>query len=176
MLQRAAERATALAAALEPGAGEELKWWTGALVRNCREHLKDLLFLAPWLTLAPDSAGRVSGMLAQLDRSPTLRQVSELDQSLCPLLEAALHTLALEPASSRKPEEEAGRDDAEVVERLLHRLAPGQQQRLGALQLAFGAGQVNGGLRLYPVRDIQVDFAMMGFRSLGGGASYRRRF
>ena len=53
LLQRATGRAAALAAALEPGAGEELKWWTQALERNCREHLEDLLFLAPWLTCAP---------------------------------------------------------------------------------------------------------------------------
>ena len=33
--------------------------------------------------------------------------MSELEQSLCPLLEAALQALSLEPASSRKPEEEA---------------------------------------------------------------------
>ena len=33
--------------------------------------------------------------------------MSELDQSLCPLLEAALQALSLEPASARKPEEEA---------------------------------------------------------------------
>ena len=80
----------------------------GALERNCRDHLEDLLFLAPWLTLAPDSAqGRFPAKLAQLDQAPTLRQVSELEQSLCPSLEAALQALSVEPASSRKPEEEA---------------------------------------------------------------------
>ena len=115
LLQRATDRAAALAAALEEGAGEELKWWTQALERNCRDHLEDLLFLAPWLALAPDSAPQgplpprrqSPAKLAQLDQAPTLRQVSELDQSLCPLLEAALQALSLEPASSRKPEEEA---------------------------------------------------------------------
>ena len=85
-----------------------MKWWTQALERNCRDHLEDLLFLAPWLTLAPDSAGQVSGKLAQLDQAPTLRQVSELEQALCPSLEAALQALSVEPASSRKLEAEAG--------------------------------------------------------------------
>ena len=108
LLQRVTARATTSAAALPEGAEDELKWWTQALERNCREHLEDLLFLAPWLTLATGSAGQVSGKLAQLDQSPTLRQVSELDQSLCPLLEAALQVLATEPASSRKSEAEAG--------------------------------------------------------------------
>jgi hypothetical protein len=37
-------------------------------------------------------------------------------------------------------------------------------------------GQANGGLRWLPLRDFQMDVAMMGFRSLGGGLSYRRKF
>ncbi len=37
-------------------------------------------------------------------------------------------------------------------------------------------GQTNGGLRLSPLKNIQLDAALMGFRSLGGGMSYRRRF
>jgi len=129
LLQRATARAAALAAALEAGAGEELKGWTQALERNCREHLEDLIFLAPWLTLPPPSGRRrreealtfqsairnpqseievsLDEKLAQLDPAPTLRQVSELDQSLGPWLEAALQTLSREPAASRKPAEEA---------------------------------------------------------------------
>ncbi|HEY5481631.1 MAG TPA: glucoamylase family protein, partial [Verrucomicrobiae bacterium] len=105
LLQRVTHRASALAAAPGDGAGEELKWWTQALERNCQDHLEDLLFLAPWLTLAPDSVAQISGKLHQ---APTLRQVSELERSLCPSLEAALHTLSVKPTSSRKPEEEAG--------------------------------------------------------------------
>ena len=37
-------------------------------------------------------------------------------------------------------------------------------------------GQWNGGFRLIPLRDVQLDAALMGFHSLGGGLSYRRRF
>jgi len=37
-------------------------------------------------------------------------------------------------------------------------------------------GQWNGGFRLTPLRDVQLDTAFMGFRSLGGSLSYRRRF
>ena len=105
LLQRAAAQAAALAAALDPGAGAELRWWTQALERNCRDHLEDLLFLAPWLTLAPDSGGQYS---TKLDQAPTLRQVSELEQSLCPSIEAALQALSVAPASSSKAGEEAG--------------------------------------------------------------------
>jgi O-antigen ligase len=34
----------------------------------------------------------------------------------------------------------------------------------------------NGGLRVLPLKDVQLDLALMGFRSLGGGLSYRRHF
>jgi cellobiose phosphorylase len=107
LLQRATTRAAALAATLQPGAEEEFKWWTQTLLRDCQAHLEDLLFLAPWLTLAPASAGQISGKLVQLDQTPSLRQVAELDQSLCPLIDATLQTLSVEPALARKPEEEA---------------------------------------------------------------------
>ncbi len=112
LLQRLTDQAAALAGVLKEGAGEELKWWTEALERNCREHLEDLCFLAPWLTLPPQGAAintseNLTTKLAQLDQAPTLRQVSELEQSICPLLEAARQALSLEPASSRKSEEEA---------------------------------------------------------------------
>jgi hypothetical protein len=36
--------------------------------------------------------------------------------------------------------------------------------------------QKNGGLRLIPLKDLQLDMALMGFHQLGGGLSYRRRF
>ena len=37
-------------------------------------------------------------------------------------------------------------------------------------------GQVNGGFRLVPLKNFQIDAAAMSFRSLGGGLSYRRKF
>jgi hypothetical protein len=37
-------------------------------------------------------------------------------------------------------------------------------------------GQTNGGFRVVPLKDLQMDLAFMGFQSLGGGLSYRRRF
>jgi cyclic beta-1,2-glucan synthetase len=129
LLQRVTHRASTIAAAPGDEAGEELKWWTQALERNCREHLEDLLFLAPWLVLPPESAGRLLGKLTQLDTPLTLRQVSELDQSLCLLLEAG--ALPVEPASSRKPEEEA------VVAQWLHLVREGSSrasQRILALE------------------------------------------
>jgi cellobiose phosphorylase len=128
LLQRVTHRAATLAAAPGDGAGEELKWWTQALERSCRDHLEDLLFLAPWLALAPDSVTQISGKLAQ---APTLRQVSELEQSLCPSLEAALQALSVEPVSSRKPVEEAGL--AQCL-RLLREASSRARQRILALE------------------------------------------
>lgn len=55
LLRQAAEQTAKLAAALQTGAGEEVKWWAEALERACREHLEDILYMAPWLSLAPGS-------------------------------------------------------------------------------------------------------------------------
>ncbi len=107
LLQRASDQAAEFAAALKDGTGAELKWWTQALERNCRGHLEDLLFLAPWLAGGVVSPRQPCLELDQLGQAPTLRQLSELDQSLCPSLEAALQALSMEPASPRKSEEEA---------------------------------------------------------------------
>ncbi len=136
LLQRVSERATTWVASLEEGSDGEVKWWTQALERNCREHLQDLLFLAPWLVVAPDPVAQISTLLhceipnapagealqssgvvqvinpasrgatgheaplaagdhlhtilATL-QGPTLRQVSQLEHSLCPMIEAELH-------------------------------------------------------------------------------------
>jgi len=92
---------------LDPGAAEELKWWTEALDRGCRDQLEELLFLAPWLASASHPTGAFSGLLAPLDQTITLRQVSALDQTLCPSIQAALTSLASEPASSQKQEQDA---------------------------------------------------------------------
>jgi cyclic beta-1,2-glucan synthetase len=120
-LERAARQAAAIAASLV-NEGEQLKRWSQALQENCEDHLADLRFFAPWLALpnpSPDTRnGEViipaspveSGQdgpspapatlqqkLTQLDQAPTLREVATLDQSLCPLIEAALQNLPTEP-------------------------------------------------------------------------------
>ena len=110
LLQRVARQAAALVAAVKEDG--ELRWWTQALERSCRDHLEDLLFVAPWLPLAPltlvtSDRASLEAALAALDQAPTLRQVSELDQSVCPLLEAALHPLCVETACTGKSEEKA---------------------------------------------------------------------
>jgi hypothetical protein len=54
LLQRVKLEASQLVAALD-GVEQELKWWSRAFERNCREHLDDLLFLVPWLPVVSES-------------------------------------------------------------------------------------------------------------------------
>ncbi|MHB8736079.1 MAG: GH36-type glycosyl hydrolase domain-containing protein, partial [Terriglobales bacterium] len=137
LLHRATDQATQMALALGSEAGDELKWWSQALARDCREHLEDLTFLAPWLILAPLKSRRLreatldrqsetrnpkseleeslltsaprsmDEKLARLNELPTLREISELDHSLCPLIEEAMTAGAAEADASR-PEESSG--------------------------------------------------------------------
>ncbi len=104
LLQRVAEMAARIP--VPPEAGNEAGWWREALERNCRAHLADLLFVAPWLALPP-RAWRTTALenslaekLAQLDQALTLREVAELDQSLCPLIEEILHRDSAEASPS----------------------------------------------------------------------------
>ena len=104
LLQWAAEQAAALSLTLDPEAADEWKWWTESLQRSCQDHLEEVLFLAPWLTLTLEPGEPASGQVASLELAPTLRQVAGLEQSLCPLLEAELQALAQSPLSTGKPE------------------------------------------------------------------------
>lgn len=97
LLRRADEMADRLITALAPESDQDVKWWTHALKRNCRDHLEDLLFVAPWLILDSDSLEPIN---ASLDATTTLRQVSEVDQSLCPSLEARLQEITDNSKSS----------------------------------------------------------------------------
>jgi hypothetical protein len=51
-----------------------------------------------------------------------------------------------------------------------------QADRRATLVFEALRGQVNGGVRLTPFKNVQLDAAAMSFRSLGGGLSYRRKF
>ncbi len=106
LLERVTGQATQIAASLA-NQKEELNGWTQTLKRNCEEHWKDMLFLAPWLALpTPCRSNRLEEKLIQLDQVPTLREVATFAESLCPLIEAALQDLSTEPAQSRKEEQE----------------------------------------------------------------------
>ncbi len=127
LLQGVTDQAARFAAGLGSEAGDGLKWWSQALERSCREHVADLLLLAPWLALASpvrssrrekaltsksaievslltSAATSLEEKFTQLDQIPTLCEVSELDHALCPLLEKALQACSGEPAASQQDE------------------------------------------------------------------------
>ena len=62
--------------------------WTTAFVRQCRDGLNELLFLAPWLETATVGSG--SGTLPDLERIPTLRELAALEAHLWPVSEEHL--------------------------------------------------------------------------------------
>ena len=62
----------------------------GELERQCRDHLDDLMFVAPWLalpTIGPDS---LQELLRRLDANPTLREAAAIESELLPALDAVL--------------------------------------------------------------------------------------
>jgi cellobiose phosphorylase len=117
LLEEATGLATRIAASLV-NRTEDLQEWGQTLKRGCEEHLGELRLLAPWLRMDLARAnlwsgkalanrtmralGKLSEKLPQLDQAFTLREVSMLDQSLSPLIEAALQELPTEPAQARK--------------------------------------------------------------------------
>ncbi|MGI8601775.1 MAG: GH36-type glycosyl hydrolase domain-containing protein [Verrucomicrobiales bacterium] len=88
------ERATSLASQIATSLAnreEELKEWSQTLKRSCEEHLEELRFVAPWLTLlSGNPAAKLDEKLTELDRAPTLREVAMLDQSLGQLIEESV--------------------------------------------------------------------------------------
>jgi cellobiose phosphorylase len=127
LLERVAEQAAQIAAALTD-AEEELKGWAETLKNNCRDHVEELLFLAPWLAL-PTLEERFD-KLVLLDQAPTLRALAILEQSLCPLIEAALRDVPTEPAQIWKEEQ----DHLTELSRCVREGGEHARQRLLALE------------------------------------------
>jgi cellobiose phosphorylase len=127
LLESASDQSTAIASEMEDQ-GEEIKGWTQILRRECEEHLEDMLYFAPWLALPTparsdprggnptppivvsgknqvlhaSSAEKLEEKLARLDQATTLREISVLDQSLCPLIEETLRELSTEINTPRE--------------------------------------------------------------------------
>lgn len=103
LLKRVAREAGHLMIPAE--AAKEGAWWRDALAKAAQEHAEDLLLVAPWLAFPPrawHSTTLPDDLIHQLHRiqqSPTLREVAELAQTLCPSIEETLRTggQALEP-------------------------------------------------------------------------------
>jgi len=93
-LQHVADLAAKIS--LPPTAPDLACWWFEAFIRDTRAHITDLLFVAPWLAFTSHdwkSAAlepELTKKIARLDHVITLREVAELRQSLCPLIEEAL--------------------------------------------------------------------------------------
>jgi cellobiose phosphorylase len=155
LLERATGQATQIAASLA-NEKEELKEWAQTLQRSCDEHLDDMRFLASWLalptttrttrrdggpasrplaateekSLPTSAAARLEEKLAQLDQATTLREVSQFEQSLCPLIEAVLQDLPTEPSQSRQKEQ----DHLTELSRCLREAGDHARQRLLELE------------------------------------------
>lgn len=76
----------------------ELQKWGQTLKDNCQDHLNELLYIAPWLQILytwPDEpmgedVAFIFGQMEALDQTLTLQDITELEKSLCPLIESAL--------------------------------------------------------------------------------------
>jgi cyclic beta-1,2-glucan synthetase len=73
---------------LEDDPQGQLRWWTSAFGRQCRDALDELTFVAPWTEiLSPrNNAEEFPG----LDEVPTLRQLANLEVDLLPTIEDRL--------------------------------------------------------------------------------------
>ena len=168
-LVSASGHATTIAASLA-NEEEKLKGWAQTLKQNCEDHLEEILFLAPWLALPdpglntrnetdPSSPAAkedkrpnswvFSGLdekIAILNQTPTLREIAEFEQSLCPLIEVALQDLPMEAElfqkEKRKHLTELSRCLREASDHARQRLVlletlAGQSDKLAAMDFTF---------------------------------------
>ncbi|WP_080904103.1 GH36-type glycosyl hydrolase domain-containing protein [Parabacteroides sp. Marseille-P3160] len=80
---------------------EELQKWGRTLKDNCDDHINELLYIAPWIqgqyTLPEEGITKnldfLISKIKTLDYPLTLKEVSELGQTICPLIELTLTEL-----------------------------------------------------------------------------------
>ena len=80
----------------------EVQSWIQTLKKNIEDYIEELLHLAPWLhiyqpTPHEDLDGNLDEVISQikeLDNGLTLREVSQLDETICPLIEITLMRLS----------------------------------------------------------------------------------
>ncbi|MBF0244105.1 MAG: cyclic beta 1-2 glucan synthetase, partial [Planctomycetes bacterium] len=117
LLEKTTEEARAFALT-HADKGDCLKAWTETLQENFKDHLEDLLLLAPWLALS--TRKRPEGLdpaledsLARLDQVPTLLELAKSAPVICLLIEAALLKWS---KKGGQPQE----DEQEYLSDLLH--------------------------------------------------------
>jgi len=133
LLESSTTQAAAFAGTLSAGP-EEARKWARILHRSCEEHLNELQLLARWSRPAANLTGgngALAERLARLDQEvPTIREISELEQTLCPLVTAALAGSPEQPPPADGAEKKALNELLRTV-----RQAAGQaRQRLAAME------------------------------------------
>ncbi len=93
-LEGLAASAEAMVRSLDADPESQVRWWTQSLLRQCRDGLDELTFLAPWTSL-PASPGNL-GELPGIGEIPTLRQLARLEVDLLPTIAPQL-ALAVTP-------------------------------------------------------------------------------
>ncbi|MBM2813137.1 MAG: NdvB, partial [Chloroflexi bacterium] len=96
-LDQLATTAEEVHASLKAAPESQATWWAGALARQCRDALDDLMFLAPWALLSA-SQNRLSEF-DNLDEIPTLRELARLDVACSPAIEHRLGSEAMHEES-----------------------------------------------------------------------------
>jgi cellobiose phosphorylase len=87
-LDRLATSAAEMEVGLDADPENQVRWWAGALTRQCQVALDEVTFLAPWIGLpAPQNRG---SDLRGLDEIPTLRELARLEVELLPATEDRL--------------------------------------------------------------------------------------
>jgi cyclic beta-1,2-glucan synthetase len=128
-LDRLATTAEEVLAGVKDFPESQMIWWAGALARQCRDALDDLMLLAPWALLSA-SQDRL-GEFDTLDEIPTLRELARLDAACLPAIEQRL-------GSETMHEERAW---VEGLQRLIAKASQRARDRIAAVEgLARQAG------------------------------------
>jgi cellobiose phosphorylase len=109
-------------ASLKAAPASQATWWAGALARQCRDALDDLMFLAPWALLS--ASQNKLGECGNLDEIPTLRALARLDVACSPAIEHRLGPEAMH-------EERAWVDG---LQRLIAKASQRARERIAAVE------------------------------------------
>jgi len=93
-LAASAAETAAAADAFDAGPESQLRWWAQSFVRECRDALDEIMFLAPWTPLL--SSRNRPRDFRDIDAIPTLRQLSDFEAELLPEIERR-HALEATP-------------------------------------------------------------------------------
>jgi cyclic beta-1,2-glucan synthetase len=124
--------------------------WLIDLEQECRDHLADLLFLAPWLSRGPTPSGvwtqgspeqaelrgELQGLLRQLDDCQTLRSLRTTSERALQVLDRALEQITDSPVT--------GRSEREWFTELREKVSTGEQRVLERLATIEQLARVTG--------------------------------